>query len=98
MFKQAVQSARADRAHSQGAAAAGRRRWRGTIRDAWAPTAGATIRGTGVDRVAVVRMFLSGESFLDQTRYYLGLDSRPPETFVLMGPAAADPAARSAIA
>jgi uncharacterized protein (DUF58 family) len=32
---------------------AGRRRWRGTLRDAWVPTAGATIRGTGSDRAAL---------------------------------------------
>ncbi len=31
----------------------GRRRWRGHLRDAWAPTAGATIRGTSTDRTAV---------------------------------------------
>ena len=49
----------------------------------------------GVDRVAVVRMFLSGESFFDQTEYFLGLSDQRPEQFVLMGPAAADPEARS---
>jgi sirohydrochlorin ferrochelatase len=47
----------------------------------------------GVERVAVVRLFLSGQSFLHQTRYFLGLEPTAPEEFVLMGPAAADPAA-----
>lgn len=28
----------------------GSRRWRGHLRDAWVPTAGATVRGTGTDR------------------------------------------------
>ena len=31
----------------------------------------------GVQRVAVVRMFLSGESFADQTKFYLGLSEAP---------------------
>ena len=48
----------------------------------------------GVQRVAVVRMFLSGESFADQTKFYLGLSEAPPESFVLMGPLATDPKAR----
>lgn len=52
----------------------------------------------GVARVAVVRMFLSGESFLDQTEYFLGLSQAPPEHFVLMGPAASDPDARAPLA
>lgn len=30
---------------------AGRHRWRGTLRDAWTPTAGATFRATGADRI-----------------------------------------------
>lgn len=51
----------------------------------------------GVTRVAVVRMFLSGESFLDQTEYFLGLSDAAPSHFVLMGPAAADPDARKPI-
>jgi len=38
----------------------------------------------GVTRVAVVRMFLSGRSFLDQTEYFLGLSPTPPAAFVLM--------------
>ena len=49
----------------------------------------------GVERVALVRAFLSGRSFLDQTEWYLGLSDRPPEAFVLMGPAARDTAARA---
>jgi sirohydrochlorin ferrochelatase len=51
----------------------------------------------GVDRVALVRAFLSGHSFLDQTRWYLGMTDQPPAEFVLMGPAAGDPAARAAL-
>lgn len=43
-------------------------------------------------------MFLSGESFLEQTRFYLGLSDDPPETFVLMGPSSSDPEARRPIA
>ena len=57
-----------------------------------------SLEQAGVERVAVVRMFLSGESFLDQTRYYLGLAETPPETFVLMGPAAADPKSKAQVA
>jgi sirohydrochlorin ferrochelatase len=49
----------------------------------------------GVERVALVRAFLSGQSFRDQTLWYLGLSDRPPEQFVLMGPAAEDTSARS---
>lgn len=33
-----------------------------------------SLKGQGVERVAVVRMFLSGRSFLPETRYLLGLD------------------------
>ncbi len=53
-----------------------------------------SLRDRGVQRVAVVRMFLSGESFAEQTEFYLGLSETPPESFVLMGPRAADPATR----
>ena len=56
-----------------------------------------SLRDRGVEQVAVVRMFLSGESFAEQTHFYLGLSDTPPASFVLMGPAAADPAARSPI-
>ncbi|MBK92178.1 MAG: hypothetical protein CME27_06975 [Gemmatimonadetes bacterium] len=52
------------------------------------------LREQGVTQVAVVRMFLSGESFLDQTEYLLGLSEERPQQFVLMGPAASDPRAR----
>jgi len=45
------------------------------------------LRDQGVERVAVVRMFLSGESFWDQTAYLLGMSETPPERFLLMGPA-----------
>jgi sirohydrochlorin cobaltochelatase len=44
-----------------------------------------SLRARGVAKVAVVRMFISGRSFLDQTRYLLGLSDVPPETFVLHG-------------
>lgn len=43
-----------------------------------------SLRTRGVHRVAVVRMFLSGESFLDQTQYYLGLSETPPDHFIHM--------------
>lgn len=49
----------------------------------------------GVRRVVVVRAFLSGRSFFDQTRWYLGLASDPPEHFVLMGHAGAHPSRES---
>lgn len=45
------------------------------------------LEATGVERVAVVRMFLSGESFWDQTAWLLGMSETPPERFLLMGPA-----------
>ena len=48
----------------------------------------------GVTHVAVVRMFLSGQSFLDQTNYFLGLSDEPPEMFVMMGPMAQNPEMR----
>ena len=47
------------------------------------------LRTAGTDRVVVVRMFLSGESFAAQTNYLLGLTDSPPENFVLMGEARA---------
>ena len=53
------------------------------------------LRDQGVSQVALVRMFLSGESFLEQTEYLLGLSDTRPSQFVLMGPAAADPEART---
>ena len=56
-----------------------------------------SLRERGVERVAVVRLFLSGRSFLDQTRFYLGLSDTPPDPFLLMGPDASDPVARSPI-
>jgi sirohydrochlorin ferrochelatase len=45
------------------------------------------LEAAGVKRVAVVRMFLSGESFWDQTAWLLGISETPPEQFLLMGPA-----------
>jgi hypothetical protein len=53
-----------------------------------------SLEAQDVERVAVVRMFLSGESFFDQTRFFLGMVDTPPDPFVLMGSAAADPDAR----
>ncbi|MGD2044741.1 MAG: hypothetical protein PVJ80_03845 [Gemmatimonadota bacterium] len=57
-------------------------------------TALDSLQGLGVDRVAVVRMFLSGASFLDQTEYLLGISREPPAVF---GPShAGQPAAHAA--
>ncbi len=36
----------------------------------------------GVRRIAVVRLFVSGDSFLEQTEYFLGLRSEPPQYFL----------------
>jgi hypothetical protein len=47
----------------------------------------AALEEAGVERVAVVRMFLSGESFAGQTKYLLGLTPSPPQHFLLMGEA-----------
>ena len=52
------------------------------------------LEARGVTRAAVIRLFLSGESFREQTDFYLGMSDTPPAQFVLMGPAAADPASR----
>jgi hypothetical protein len=41
-----------------------------------------SLRGEGVSRVAVVRMFVSGDSFIDQTEYLLGLSPTPPPFFI----------------
>ena len=41
-----------------------------------------TLAATGVSRVAVVRLFMSGRSFSRQTRYLLGLSEDRPEWFV----------------
>lgn len=43
-----------------------------------------SLREAGVERVAVVRMFLSGKSFREQTDWFLGLAPVPPEQFILM--------------
>ena len=51
----------------------------------------------GATHVAVVRLFLSGDSFLEQTEFLLGLSNIPPEFWVLMGPGARDPEARQQI-
>ncbi|MBH16561.1 MAG: hypothetical protein CME30_04670 [Gemmatimonadetes bacterium] len=52
----------------------------------------------GVTHVAVVRMFLSGQSFLDQTKFFLGLSDEPLEMFVMMGPMALNPEMRKQLA
>lgn len=39
----------------------------------------------GAERVAVVRLFLDGRSFLHQTEYFLGLRPDPPAQFILHG-------------
>ncbi len=39
----------------------------------------------GVDRVAVVRLFVSGSSFLEQTAYLLGLSEEKPPFFMVHG-------------
>lgn len=44
-----------------------------------------SLRSRGVARVAVVRLFLSGASFLDQTLYLLGLAPDPPTFFIRHG-------------
>src|SRR5688500_17876784 len=41
-----------------------------------------SLRSIGVERVAVVRMFVSGASFLPQTEYLLGLSAEPPAFFM----------------
>lgn len=56
-----------------------------------------TLREGGAERVAVVRLFLSGASFLDQTEYYLGLSDAAPRHFLLMGPGSSEPSARTPI-
>jgi hypothetical protein len=39
----------------------------------------------GAERVAIVRLFLDGRSFLHQTEYFLGLRDDPPAQFILHG-------------
>ncbi len=39
----------------------------------------------GADRIAVVRLFVSADSFREQTEYFLGLRPEPPEYFLLHG-------------
>lgn len=53
------------------------------------------LESQGVRTAAVVRLFLSGASFRQQTDWYLGMGDTPPGQFVLMGPAASDPSARA---
>lgn len=53
----------------------------------------AALEARGVDRVALVRLFLSGTSFLHQTEYLLGLRADRPRWFVTHGAGhGADPA------
>jgi sirohydrochlorin cobaltochelatase len=42
-----------------------------------------SLSARGATHVAVVRAFLSGDSFLDQTAFYLGLSDTPPVEFLL---------------
>lgn len=51
----------------------------------------------GAERVAIVRLFLDGRSFLHQTEYFLGLREDPPAQFILHGAHGA-PAAHGAAA
>lgn len=44
-----------------------------------------SLSSLGVDRAAVVRMFVSGESFFEQTEYFLGMRDERPANLVLMG-------------
>ena len=53
-----------------------------------------SLNSQGVTHVAVVRMFLSGDSFLDQTNFFLGISDEPPEMFIMMAPMAQDPEMR----
>lgn len=55
------------------------------------------LRARGADRVAVVRLFLSGSSFREQTYYYLGVSDAAPTRFLLMGPGSSDVDAREPI-
>jgi len=57
-----------------------------TIRDAV-----QKLEARGVERVAVVRMFISGESFLEPTEYILGMRSNLPPTDHNLHAAAANP-------
>jgi hypothetical protein len=41
-----------------------------------------SLRGEGIGRVALVRMFVSGASFIEQTEYLLGLSATPPAFFI----------------
>ena len=56
-----------------------------------------SLNAQGVTHVAVVRLFLSGSSFLEQTRFLLGLSDIPPKFFVLMGPGSQNANAREQI-
>jgi sirohydrochlorin ferrochelatase len=44
-----------------------------------------SLEAEGVTRIAVVRLFLSGASFLDQTEFLLGLRAEPPAQVMLHG-------------
>ncbi len=51
-----------------------------------------SLRVQGVGRVAVVRLFMDGDSFRHQTEYLLGLREDPPAEFVLHGSGHGTPA------
>jgi len=50
------------------------------------------LEARGAKQIAVVRMFISGESFLEQTEYILGLRSEVPPPIVAPGPLPGDSA------
>ncbi len=41
------------------------------------------LEARGVSRIVVARLFVSGDSFREQTEYFLGLRSEPPEYFLV---------------
>lgn len=41
-----------------------------------------SLSALGVEHVAIVRLFISGASFLEQTRYFVGLSDVPPSFFI----------------
>ncbi len=56
----------------------------------------SNLEAKGVREIAVVRLFVSGDSFLEQTEYFLGLRSQPPDFFLVHGGAGGQHQAHSA--
>jgi hypothetical protein len=52
------------------------------------------LEAKGVEQIAVVRMFISGESFLDQTKYILGLRDEKPHGHFMEPPTVIDTEAK----